>query len=46
MKTLVIALFGASVLLLAGCNTVSGAGKDVQATGAAVEKAAEKSKPN
>ena len=46
MKTLMIALFGASVVMLAGCNTVSGAGKDVQATGAAVEKAAEKSKPN
>ncbi len=46
MKTLMIALFGASVLMLAGCNTVSGAGKDVQATGAAVEKAAEKAKPN
>lgn len=46
LKTLLIALFGASVLVLAGCNTVSGAGKDVQATGAAVEKAAEKAKPN
>ncbi len=46
MKTLMIALFGASVLVLAGCNTVSGAGKDVKATGAAVEKAAEKAKPN
>ncbi len=46
MKTLMIALFGASVVMLAGCNTVSGAGKDVQATGAAVEKAAEKAKPN
>ena len=46
MKTLMIALFGASGVMLAGCNTVSGAGKDVQATGAAVEKAAEKAKPN
>ena len=46
MKTLMIALFGASVLMLTGCNTVSGAGKDVKATGAAVEKAAEKAKPN
>jgi len=45
MKTLMIALFGASVLL-AGCNTLSGAGQDVQAAGSAVEKAAEKAKPN
>lgn len=46
MKTLMIALFGASVLMLAGCNTLSGAGQDVQAAGSAVEKAAEKAKPN
>jgi predicted small secreted protein len=31
---------------LAACNTVEGVGKDVKATGSAVEKAAEKSKPN
>ena len=30
---------------LAACNTVEGVGKDVKATGSAVEKAAEKSKP-
>jgi predicted small secreted protein len=30
---------------LAGCNTVEGVGKDVKASGAAIEKAAEKSKP-
>jgi predicted small secreted protein len=29
----------------AGCNTVEGAGKDIKATGQAVEKAAEKNKP-
>ena len=29
----------------AGCNTVEGIGKDVKATGAAVEKAADKAKP-
>lgn len=46
MKTLLIALLGAGVLLVAGCNTVEGAGKDVKATGAAVEKAADKAKPN
>ena len=32
-------------LVAAGCNTVEGAGKDIKATGQAVEKAAEKSKP-
>jgi predicted small secreted protein len=46
MKTLLIALLGAGVVLVAGCNTVEGAGKDVKATGAAVEKAADKAKPN
>jgi len=29
----------------AGCNTIEGAGKDVKAAGASVEKAAAKSKP-
>ena len=46
MKTLLIALLGAGVVLVAGCNTVEGAGKDVKATGAAVERAADKAKPN
>lgn len=41
--TLVLA---AAFALVAGCNTVEGAGKDVKATGAAVEKAADKAKPN
>jgi predicted small secreted protein len=31
-------------LVLAGCNTVEGVGKDVKATGQAIEKAAEKNK--
>jgi predicted small secreted protein len=39
-----IALTGI-VIGLAACNTVEGVGKDVKATGNAVEKAAEKSKP-
>jgi entericidin B len=29
---------------LAACNTVEGAGKDVKATGSAIEKAADKNK--
>jgi predicted small secreted protein len=31
-------------LALAGCNTVEGAGKDVKATGEAIEKAADRNK--
>jgi len=31
--------------LLAGCNTIEGVGKDVKATGEAIEKSAEKTKP-
>jgi predicted small secreted protein len=43
MKTLTLSLL-AAMLLLSGCNTVEGAGKDVKATGQAVEKAADKAK--
>ena len=46
MKALSVGLLAAMLSLLAGCNTVEGAGKDVKATGAAVEKAADKAKPN
>lgn len=45
MKALLIAVLGLSVLSLTACNTVAGAGKDVQATGQAVEKAADQAKP-
>jgi predicted small secreted protein len=45
MKTLMIALLGMFVISLTGCNTIEGAGKDVKATGQAVEKAANDSKP-
>jgi len=45
MKTTIM-LFAliAFALGLAGCNTIQGMGKDVSATGKAVEKAAEKTK--
>jgi predicted small secreted protein len=43
MKILGLSLL-AAILLLSGCNTVEGAGKDVKATGQAVEKAADKAK--
>jgi predicted small secreted protein len=40
----VLALVGFG-FALAGCNTVEGVGKDVSATGNAIEKAADKNKP-
>lgn len=45
MKTLLTALASLSLFALTACNTMEGAGKDVKATGAAVEKAASDSKP-
>ncbi|MEO8507703.1 MAG: entericidin A/B family lipoprotein [Betaproteobacteria bacterium] len=46
MKTTIAAVFAALLALTAGCNTIEGAGKDVKATGQAVENAADKAKPN
>ncbi|MEO8738680.1 MAG: entericidin A/B family lipoprotein [Casimicrobiaceae bacterium] len=45
MKTISALLAVAFLATLSGCNTVEGAGKDVKATGAAVEKAADNAKP-
>ena len=45
MKSLIAFLSAVAVISLAGCNTVAGAGKDVQATGSAVEQAADNAKP-
>lgn len=45
MKALAIVLLGLSVVTLSACNTVAGAGKDVKATGQAVENAAKDAKP-
>jgi predicted small secreted protein len=46
MKKLVtlLALAGFTVVLI-GCNTIEGAGKDVKAAGSAIEKAADQAKP-
>jgi predicted small secreted protein len=45
MKTLIAVIAVAGMVLgLAGCNTIEGAGKDVKAAGAAVEKAAQQAK--
>jgi len=45
MKALLIALLGLSVASLSACNTVEGAGKDVKATGQAIENTAKEAKP-
>jgi len=43
-----LALLAATAVasMLTACNTVEGAGKDVKATGQAVENAADKAKPS
>jgi predicted small secreted protein len=45
MKTLTTLLAGVVLAVLAGCNTIEGAGKDIRATGAAVERTADDAKP-
>jgi entericidin B len=45
MKALAAFLAAAVLSLTAGCNTMEGAGKDVQAGGRAVERAADKANP-
>lgn len=46
MKIITATLLALMVLSTTGCNTVEGAGKDVKASGQAIEKAADKAKPN
>lgn len=41
MRKIIILASVAAGLVLAGCNTVEGAGKDVKSAGKAVEKGAE-----
>ncbi|MCX5660015.1 MAG: entericidin A/B family lipoprotein [Planctomycetota bacterium] len=36
-----LALLGAIVLVVAGCNTVEGAGKDIEKGGEAIQRAAD-----
>jgi entericidin B len=45
MKAVLIALLGLAVVSMSACNTIEGAGKDVKATGQAVENAAKDAKP-
>jgi predicted small secreted protein len=42
MKKLLVLI--AAVAVMAGCNTISGAGKDVEAAGRAIDKAAQDTK--
>jgi predicted small secreted protein len=44
MRTLVLVLAGVASLAVAACNTVEGAGEDVQAAGKAIENTAEEVK--
>jgi entericidin B len=43
-RLLALAMLAGFVVSLTACNTVEGAGKDVKATGQAIENAAEKRK--
>ncbi len=45
LRTIALLAAVASLALAAGCNTIEGAGKDVKATGQAIEKAASSAKP-
>ena len=45
MKALMVTLIGLFAVSLSGCNTVEGAGKDVKATGQAVQDVANDAKP-
>jgi predicted small secreted protein len=44
MRKIIILAVAAASLFAAACNTIEGAGKDVQATGEAVEDAAREAK--
>jgi entericidin B len=46
MQALIAVLVAGMMMMVAGCNTVEGAGKDVKASGQAIERAADKAKPN
>jgi len=45
MKSVAIMILGLFAVSLSACNTIEGAGKDVKATGNAVENAAQDAKP-
>ena len=41
MKKIIISAFLGATILLSACNTVEGAGKDLQSAGEAIEEAAD-----
>ncbi|MEO8674556.1 MAG: entericidin A/B family lipoprotein [Casimicrobiaceae bacterium] len=45
MKAITAAACAVLLSLATGCNTIEGAGKDVKATGSAIERTADESKP-
>jgi len=45
MKILFALIAALALGMMGGCNTVEGVGKDVKATGHAVEKAADENRP-
>jgi len=45
LRMVLAALAAGALTLVAGCNTMAGAGEDIQAGGRAIEKAADKSAP-
>ena len=44
MKRLIALMLAASYVLLAGCNTIQGAGKDVERGGEKIQKEAQENK--
>lgn len=42
MKTLLVAIASTLIVILSGCNTVKGAGQDIQKVGEKIEDAAKK----
>lgn len=44
MRYFIIAIAAAAAVVLGGCNTMEGLGKDVKKTGEKIEKAAERHK--
>ena len=45
MKRILFLAMAGALAMIAGCNTIEGAGQDIRATGKAVERAADDAKP-
>tara|TARA_R100000306_G_C4353013_1_gene131155 strand:+ start:295 stop:492 length:198 start_codon:yes stop_codon:yes gene_type:complete len=44
MKYVVLSVFAVATLLLTGCNTIAGAGRDIEEAGDAIEDTAEENR--